>query len=279
VSVDSTTLVIPGHGTVFIAPVNTAPPTNPLTAFNIQSDGPTVWKNLGHTSKDNTISFTKDGGEKELLDTFLADSVRSSTSATKWGLDIKALQFDKTNLDLAFNGQINPATGGYSVAAPAPVPTALFLFLQDTTGALGFWIPNTEISLGDAPSIDPTKFLEMPLTATILTASNAVIPAVNGRGSVFEIYKSGLTNSAPTITSVAPAAAVAGSQITITGIGFTGASGAAAVKIGAANASAYTVVSDSTIVATMPAGTAGSAPIVVTNSTGASAAFAYTRGA
>lgn len=81
---------------------------------------------------------------------------------------------------------------------------------------------------------------------------------------------------APAITAISPAAAVAGSQITITGSGFLGATD---VKIGTPSASAFTVVSASTIVATMPAGTAGSVNVTVITPVGTSPVFAYTRGA
>ena len=196
-SVDATKLVIPGHGTVFHAPKNTKPPASPLTAFNLQTDGPTVWKNLGHTSKQNTIAFTKEGGERETIDTFLADAVRESTSSVSWGVTVAALQFDQDNLDLAFNGDFDAATGGYTVATPVPIEAALFLYFQDTTGSVGFWLPNTTVALGDAPSVDTAQFLELPLAVTILAADNATIPAVGGRAGSFQIFKSGLTAPTP----------------------------------------------------------------------------------
>lgn len=82
--------------------------------------------------------------------------------------------------------------------------------------------------------------------------------------------------AAPTVAGATPGGAAAGALVTITGTKFTGAS---AVKFGAVSATVYTVLSDSTIVAVMPAGTAGSAPVTVTNGTGTSNSFAYTRGA
>lgn len=199
-SVDATKLVIPGHGTVFHAPVNTPPPALPLapgTGFNLQTDGPEPWLNLGHTSKQNTIAFTKEGGERESIDTFLADAVRESTSSTSWGVTVAALQFDQDNLDMAFNGDFDPATGGYTVASPAPIEAALFLYFQDTTGSVGFWLPNTTIALGEAPSVDTAQFLELPLAISILAAANGTIPAVNGRAGLFQIFKSGLAAPAP----------------------------------------------------------------------------------
>ncbi|MGF3056146.1 hypothetical protein [Microbacterium sp. YY-01] len=192
-SVDATKLIIPGHGTVFHAPPNTKPPATPLDAFDLLDDGPTPWLNLGHTSKTNTIAFTKEGGEKETLDTFLADGVRTSIGSTTWGVDIASLQIDADNLDLAFNGDFDTETGGYTVATPAPVGRALFLFFQDNTGELGFWLPNTELALGEAPSVDTANFFELPLSASILSAPSSVIPAVNGRPGLFQIFKTGLT--------------------------------------------------------------------------------------
>lgn len=199
-SVDATKLVIPGHGAVFHAPKNTLPPTAGLPAFSLTANTvmnndtvPVAWKNLGHTSKQNTIAFTKEGGERETIDTFLADAVRTSTSSTSWGINVAALQFDQDTLDLAFNGDFDATTGGYTVAGSASVETALFLYFQDNTGSIGFWLPNTEMSLGDAPSVDTAQFLELPLTASILSTDSSIIPAVDGRAGLFQIFKSGLT--------------------------------------------------------------------------------------
>lgn len=195
-SVDSTKLIIPGKGTVFYAPAGTRPPTIPLgaTGFDLLRDGPGSWRNLGHTSKNNTIAFTKEGGEVETIDTFLADAVRTTTSGVTWGMTIPALQFDQDNLSLAFNGAFDTSTGGYIVASPAPVNVALFVYFKDTTGALGFWIPSVDISVGDAPSVDTANFFELPLTATFLSAGSNVMPSVNGRAGLFQIFKSGLTS-------------------------------------------------------------------------------------
>lgn len=195
-SVDATKLVIPGHGTVFTAPPNTVPPADPLASFTLTNQ-PTGWINLGHTSKANTIAFTKEGGEQESLDTFLADAVRTTTASTSWGVTVPALQFDTDNLRLAFNGEFDADTGGYKVASPAPVDAALFLFFQDTTGKLGFWIPNTVVALGDAPSVDPAAFFELPLSARIQSVASEIIEPVDGRAVLFEIFKTGLVAPTP----------------------------------------------------------------------------------
>lgn len=81
----------------------------------------------------------------------------------------------------------------------------------------------------------------------------------------------------PVITSITPASATTGNAIAIIGQNFTGVTGASHVTIGGTNATSYTVQSDSLITAVMPAGSAGSAPVIVTNVAGASASFGYTR--
>jgi hypothetical protein len=83
----------------------------------------------------------------------------------------------------------------------------------------------------------------------------------------------------PVIASATPSGATAGTQVQITGGGFNGTIATTGVKFGATNATSWTVVSDSTIVAIVPTGSAGAANIVVTNAAGASTAFSYVRGA
>lgn len=95
----------------------------------------------------------------------------------------------------------------------------------------------------------------------------------------------GITNPfvasvAPVVLSASPAAQSVGKILTIIGTGFATVTATASnVTIGGTNATSFVVESDNMIVAVMPAGSAGSAPIIVTNPVGASASFAYTRGA
>lgn len=84
---------------------------------------------------------------------------------------------------------------------------------------------------------------------------------------------------AATIATALPSGATVGQEVTLIGSGFFGLSGAAAVTIGAASATSYDVDSTTQLRFKVPAGVAGSAPIIVTNIWGASAAKTYTRGA
>lgn len=278
---DSTAIIVPAHGTLFVADEDATFPANPLDAFTLTGVPPTGWASLGHTSKDNLPTFNKDGGDPTTLDTWLQDAVRTIYASTSWSLTANALQLDQLGLDLGFNGQFD-TDGGYIVAGTNNgLQKQSFLLAQDGTGKLGFWMPNTSVVLGDAPSIDPTKFFELPLSVAINTAPEAKIPALpDGRGGIMKLYKSGLAQPVPTITSATPATtAAAGAPVELVGRGFTGVTGAAGVKFGGVNAGAgnYFVIDDEHIVAVMPAGATGPANITITNGTGASSAYTFAR--
>ena len=80
--------------------------------------------------------------------------------------------------------------------------------------------------------------------------------------------------SAPTITALSPSSGAVGggTQVVITGTGFTGAS---AVQFGTANATSFTVNSSTQITAVTPSGS-GAVNVKVTSLGGVSAAFTYT---
>ncbi|MCA1668273.1 MAG: IPT/TIG domain-containing protein [Thermomicrobia bacterium] len=76
--------------------------------------------------------------------------------------------------------------------------------------------------------------------------------------------------AAPTVTSVSPISGptAGGTSATISGTGFTGAT---AVTFGGATTASFTIVSDTQITATTPAGSAGSVDVAVTTADGTTA--------
>jgi hypothetical protein len=98
-----------------------------------------------------------------------------------------------------------------------------------------------------------------------------------GDGVLADIANVTVTPPVPSILSVSPSGAAAGAQITITGSAFSSTVVATGVKVGGTAAVPFTVVSDNVIVATIPTGSAGSAPVTATNATGTSPAAPYTR--
>lgn len=107
---------------------------------------------------------------------------------------------------------------------------------------------------------------------------------LTGKGKIRPITNpapaGGSPTAEPVVSSALPSGATAGAIVTIKGSGFAGVIAPTAVKFGAVAATSISTVGDNTIVAVVPAGAAGSAPITVTHpDNGASNALPYTRGA
>lgn len=98
---------------------------------------------------------------------------------------------------------------------------------------------------------------------------------LTGKGPYEEITNpfTGWGSTTPLIGAVAPPTAAVGDLVTITGSGFLGAT---AVTIDGVTVPEFLVINSATIVAVVPTGVAGAAPVIVTTPGGASSAFAYT---
>jgi hypothetical protein len=104
-------------------------------------------------------------------------------------------------------------------------------------------------------------------TGPVITINQAYVETVVGQSITI-----GTTGAAaPTVTNVTPASGstTGGTSVTITGTNFTGATG---VTIGGAAATSVVVSNATTITCTTPAGTAGTASVLVTTPGGTNAA-------
>lgn len=109
-----------------------------------------------------------------------------------------------------------------------------------------------------------------------------VTVTLTGDGVLTQIANPWAPTVVPVITSVSAVLtepAAAGQLVRIRGANFTGLVATTGVKFGGTNATTFALVSDDYIIAELPAGSAGTTSVVVTNATGASAGFNYTRGA
>jgi len=268
---------IPGKGTVLVAAPDTAPPTDYLTldptsgGLSGPITGATGWSALGHTSRDNNVTLSKDGGDVTSLGSWWDEVIRSTRAATNWTATVNSIQIDAQTLGLAFGGgTLDTTLGSYDVGDIVPQNKALFILVVDSGGnRLGLYIPNTSVSIGDAPEFTTDAFFEIQLSAAIANSATT--------GKKFRWYHPSLKIAAvPVVSTATPSAQPAGTSVSITGTGFTGAT---AVKFGATNAASFSVLSDTSITAVMPAGAAGSAAVTVITPAGTSNALAYTRGA
>lgn len=173
-ALDPATTIIPGRGTVFVAPVGTAVPTL-ATVDPTQASSFTTWDCIGHTSRDNTVSLNKDGGDVNTLGSWWDSALRTTVDPVTWSLTFNSLQMDKLTLGLAFGGG-TAASGKYTIpSSSATVSRALYVLMVDGTGRMAIHCPKTDITLGDAPEVAVDGFFEVQLRATVLVSGSTLM--------------------------------------------------------------------------------------------------------
>jgi hypothetical protein len=186
---DSSNVIIPGRGAIFVAPVGTAFP-NYKTVTPTNVTGP--WVCIGHTSVDNQVALSKDGGDSTTYDSWWANGIEATYAPNVWSLTANALEMTKANFDLAFNGtqETTSTTGGYLVPANVQaVNMALFVLAVSGSGTkrMGLGLFQASITLGDAPEFDREALFELPLAAQVLA---------NADGNVMEWFHPKLDKAA-----------------------------------------------------------------------------------
>jgi hypothetical protein len=207
--INDASLVIPGRGTLFVAPKNTPLGAGGIAAFaDINQEsveaGDATFLNFGHTSSENLFSLTPDGGDATSLRTWLRENMKTIYDDMSWALAGKSVQFDAATLQWIFNGWSDSNGKGTVVgAAKKATEAALVLIANAGDGALGFYLPNVSIAFDDdgwAPDLQ--QFAEMGFIGTLQAAASTALPtSPDGRSGLFAIY--GPEDfSAPTVTSV-----------------------------------------------------------------------------
>ena len=165
-------VILPGTGHVLIAPVGTTAPASPADVdpeANPPADG---WENLGHTSRENSVTMTREGDEPETRGSWQNANLRVTTPTVQWGLTISALQIDNTVLALYFGGGDTSQPDSFGVTTGfGSTEKAMYLLLVDGPNRAGLYLPRVSISADEPPTFDPQNFLEFTLRVSILKAS------------------------------------------------------------------------------------------------------------
>ena len=245
------------------------PGTVAITGLN-PSSGPTV----GGTEVTITgTGFTATSGAGGV--TFGGTGVLNNAMSYTVDSDTQITATSPAHLPGSVRVRVN-APGGTSPDTPADdftyVPAPAVTGLNPTVGpeAGGTSVVITGFNFNTVSGPAGVKFGANNATAYTVNSNTqitATAPAGTGTVSVIVTNTSGPSNNTPdddyryapvpAVTSLSPANGPAGgeTEVVITGSGFTGATGAAAVKFGGTNALSYTVDNDGQITATSPAGT------------------------
>jgi hypothetical protein len=130
---------------------------------------------------------------------------------------------------------------------------------------------STKVNPGAGPSRKLGALLRLRLLFRAVVAVMAIVPGMLALQAVAGQAASAATG--PTVTSVSPASgpAAGGTFVTVSGSDF---SGVTAVQFGSTPANSFTMISPTTILASSPAGPAGTVDITVTTSGGTSSTSA-----
>ena len=165
--IDSAVL-IPGTGHMYTAPAETAMPAN-LTA------PASPWEDLGHTSRDDGLTITRDGGDSETIGTWQNPSLRERRDPTTFAITAFAHQVDNEVLQMYFGpGDISVAGQFGVTSSTATIERAMYIRIIDGTNEAGLYLPKVSISSDDDVEVDVEGFLAFPIRMTVLqvTGSN-----------------------------------------------------------------------------------------------------------
>lgn len=160
-------VVIPGTGFMYLAPAETAQPASLTSPAS-------PWENLGHTSADDGLTITRDGGDSTVLPTWQNVALRERRDPTTFAITASLHQVDNNVLELYFGaGDISDA-GAFGVqSASATTAKALFVRIVDGTNEVGLYVPRVSIAAEDDIEIDTENFLAFPIRATVLQVSGS----------------------------------------------------------------------------------------------------------
>lgn len=160
---DNATLVL-SAGNYFTGPVGTARPVD-LTSVSAP------WEELGHTSLEDILSLTSEGGEATVLGTLQNKTLRTKYSDRSDALNFTLQQFDADSLRLYFGGNMVEVDSDFLgiPTNPTPVQSAFLAVFIDAENVFAFYAPKAEIfraddfSAGDAESLAGLPLSVRPL--------------------------------------------------------------------------------------------------------------------
>ena len=189
-------LIQASRGTLFTAPAKTALPTK-VSSFLLNSgtvaaasggSGSVSWENIGHTSNNNKISFSKDGGDTTTKDTWLVAGAKSSTEAPTITVSGASVQGDSATITKVTGVWAGDQGGIVVPLQPVVQHLALFVLAYDDSDKLSFglYLPETDFTF-DNVSLADEDFAEFSFNAVV--KSTSVLKAgAHGEVGAYQIF-------------------------------------------------------------------------------------------
>ena len=198
-----------------------------------------------------------------------------NVTGTTAGVKNNSVHLTSTN-----GGTGNTSNASVTVGPPPPTVTSVSPNSGPTAGGTSVTITGTtftgatSVTFGGAAATGVAVVNATTITATTPAgaagAASVIVTTPSGSNAANTLYT---YIPGPTVTSVSPNSGptAGGTSVTITGTTFAGATG---VTFGGVAATSFAVVNATTITATVPAGAAGAASVIVTTPAGSNAANA-----
>ncbi|MFF4054613.1 hypothetical protein ACFYZ0_02315 [Streptomyces sp. NPDC001708] len=150
---DNATLVI-GSGNYLTAPVGTDLPSDLMVPVS-------PWEAVGHTSLEDILSISSEGGEATTIGSLQNKSLRTKYSARTETIAFTLQQFDVAGLKLYYGSNAPILSNGLVGVPSDPVPTscAFLSVFVDGENVFGIYAPKAEIYRADDLSIGDTESL------------------------------------------------------------------------------------------------------------------------
>lgn len=160
----------PGGGYIFVAPVGTAKPT--ITDPTAPGVG---WETIGHTSLDELPEIGRDGDDPETLGSWQNRKLRVTTPDVTYSIAFQSIQSTSLTYQMYFGAgeSAEQVDGSFRIpATPVAQEKALLLIVVDGDNFLPMWHPRVSLLGSDAVAMDPEGFVTYPIRGTFLGHSS-----------------------------------------------------------------------------------------------------------
>lgn len=165
-ALDDNAVTVPGRGYYYVAPSGTAVPSG-------TGEPAAPWINVGHTSQDDPLTISRDGGDRTTLGSWQNDALRETIEPTTYQLAFKLLQYDELALSLYYGGGQVGESGRFEVPkSPQAQEHALYVVIVDGANRWDRHFPKVSVLGNDDEELDTAELSGMPVAATILGDSS-----------------------------------------------------------------------------------------------------------
>lgn len=138
------------------------------------------WTHLGHTSLEDILSATSEGGETSVLSSLQNRSLRTTTTARSESFQVNLLQLDEDSIKLYFGANTVVSDDGRVAAIPSEPEASKVAFLAvmyDGVRNAGYYAAKAEVIRGEDITISDTESLtQLPIRITPLAVEGSASP-------------------------------------------------------------------------------------------------------